>query len=54
MYGDEMDTHEQSFKFKRINDYIENHYHDSNSDDVEMDGNNTGNKLFKLILVKIS
>lgn len=43
MYGDEMDTHEQSFKFKRINDYIENHYHDSNSDDVEMDGNNTDN-----------
>lgn len=42
IYGD--DTQEQnSFnKFKRINDYIENHYHDSNSDDVDMDGNNIG------------
>lgn len=42
IYGD--DTLEQnSFnKFKRINDYIENHYHDSNSDDVDMDGNNIG------------
>lgn len=42
IYGD--DTHEQNSlnKFKRINDYIENHYHDSNSDDVDMDGNNIG------------
>lgn len=42
IYGD--DTQEQSSfnKFKRINDYIENHYHDSNSDDVDMDGNNIG------------
>lgn len=38
-----MDTHEQqSYKSKRINDYIENHYHDSNSDDIDMDGNNIG------------
>lgn len=48
--GDDMDTHEQqqSFKFKRINDYIENHYHDSNSDDIDMDGNNIGegHKIF--------
>lgn len=44
IYGDD-DAHEQnSFnKFKRINDYIENHYHDSNSDDIDMDGNNIGN-----------
>jgi len=43
IYGDD-DAHEQnSFnKFKRINDYIENHYHDSNSDDIDMDGNNIG------------
>lgn len=35
-----MDTLEQqSYKSKRINDYIENHYHDSNSDDIDMDGN---------------
>lgn len=46
IYGDE--NHEQnSFnKFKRINDYIENHYHDSNSDDIDMDGNNIG-ELFE-------
>lgn len=43
IYADEMDTHEQqSYKSKRINDYIENHYHDSNSDDIDMDGNNIG------------
>lgn len=44
IYCDDMDTHEQqqSFKFKRINDYIENHYHDSNSDDIDMDGNHIG------------
>lgn len=35
----------QSFKFKRINDYIENHYHDSNSD-IEMEENNS-EYLFK-------
>lgn len=40
-YGE--DTHEQnSFRCKKINDYIENHYHDSNSDDIDMDGNNIG------------
>lgn len=59
IYGD--DTHEQnSFnKFKRINDYIENHYHDSNSDDVDMDGNNIGkrnawsmtSRMFDLLLL---
>jgi hypothetical protein len=44
IYSDDMDTHEQqqSFKFKRINDYIENHYHDSNSDDIDMDGHTIG------------
>lgn len=43
IYGDDDHAHEQnSFnKFKRINDYIENHYHDSN-DDIDMDGNNIG------------
>jgi hypothetical protein len=42
IYGD--DTHEQNSynKCKRLNDYIENHYHDSNSDDIDMDGNNIG------------
>lgn len=49
-----MDTHEQqSYKSKRINDYIENHYHDSNSDDIDMDGNNIGEHL-KLQLAKNS
>lgn len=39
IYGDE-NLEQNSFnKFKRINDYIENHYHDSNSD-IDMDGNN--------------
>ena len=53
IYGD--DTQEQnSFnKFKRINDYIENHYHDSNSDDVDMDGNNIG-KFIDLIQIERS
>lgn len=38
IYGDE-NLEQNSFnKFKRINDYIENHYHDSNSD-IDMDGN---------------
>lgn len=40
---------QQTFKFKRINDYIENHYHDSNSEDVDMDENNGGmNIIFML------
>lgn len=35
-------------KFKRINDYIENHYHDCNSSDVEMiegNGNENNGKI---------
>lgn len=35
----------QSFKFKRINDYIENHYHDSNSEDVDMDVDSHQNNI---------
>lgn len=44
IFNEEMNTpnQQQSFKFKRINDYIENHYHDSNSEDVEMDENGGG------------
>lgn len=43
IYGDETQEQNSFNKFKRINDYIEHHYHDSNSDDVDMDGNNIGN-----------
>lgn len=42
IYGDETQEQNSFNKFKRINDYIENHYHDSNSDDIDMDGNNIG------------
>lgn len=42
IYGDENQEQNSFTKFKRINDYIENHYHDSNSDDIDMDGNNVG------------
>lgn len=42
IYGDEAQEQNSFNKFKRINDYIENHYHDSNSDDIDMDGNNIG------------
>lgn len=42
IYGDEHQEQNSLHKFKRINDYIENHYHDSNSDDIDMDGNNVG------------
>jgi hypothetical protein len=54
VYNDEMDStneHQQS-KFKRINDYIENHYHDSNSDDVDMDGNDGNNIIGKIIFFR--
>lgn len=44
IYGDETQEQNSFNKFKRINDYIENHYHDSNSDDIDMDGNNIGTK----------
>ncbi|CAO1318165.1 unnamed protein product [Diamesa hyperborea] len=39
---------ENEMKFKRINDYIENHYHDCNSSDVEMiegHGNDNNGKI---------
>lgn len=49
IYGDESLEQNSFNKFKRINDYIENHYHDSNSDDIDMDGNNIGEWL-KMIL----
>ncbi|CAG9799185.1 unnamed protein product [Chironomus riparius] len=41
IFNEEINTpnQQQSFKFKRINDYIENHYHDSNSEDIDMDEN---------------
>lgn len=42
IYGDDAQEQNSFNKFKRINDYIENHYHDSNSDDIDMDGNNIG------------
>jgi len=47
IFNEEINTpnQQQSFKFKRINDYIENHYHDSNSEDVDMDEN--GGKIKK-------
>lgn len=58
IYGDDMDTHDheqqQSFKFKRINDYIENHYHDSNSDDIDMDGHNIGETNGKISIASSS
>lgn len=45
IYGDEAQEQNSFNKFKRINDYIENHYHDSNSDDIDMDGNNIGSSI---------
>lgn len=50
IYGDEAQEQNSFNKFKRINDYIENHYHDSNSDDIDMDGNNIGKYSFNLTL----
>lgn len=40
MYGDEVREQNTLNKIKKsTNDYIENHYHDNSSEDVEMDGN---------------
>lgn len=50
IYGDENQEQNSFNKFKRINDYIENHYHDSNSDDIDMDGNNVGKSTIIVVI----
>lgn len=43
-FANNKQVEENEMKFKRINDYIENHYHDCNSSDVEMiEGNGNEN-----------